>query len=306
MARAIHDLQINWLQYLESKFIELKSLELSASGVDPQLALETCFSIIPHLDPNAAMVQQRNCLYAILPHIDSREGEQAVCDRISRHELALGFSHKVLQLPCSPELEAEARKARQLHFQRYGGECKGVLRSRGATLAYYFSNNVHLLQGKCVLHVGPEEELKQWINGCKRLLVQYCTADPFMKDMDIFIDMSRMNLENNSFDMIICHRVLEHVYDDTTALAEAYRVLRPGGMLNISVPLAMDMSKSVDWFMPDSQRHGHLRMYGNDFTDLLRNAGFDVFEERWLFTRTHEELSRNSAYNMLMFNALKQ
>ncbi len=42
--------------------------------------------------------------------------------------------------------------------------------------------------------------------------------------------------ENDAFDLVLSHEVLEHVPDDVEAVREAYRVLRPGGRLVVFVP----------------------------------------------------------------------
>jgi SAM-dependent methyltransferase len=162
-----------------------------------------------------------------------------------------------------------------------------------------------VLRGRDVLHLGPEAELKAWIvaeAGART----YVDADPFLESTALALDMARMDLPGGSFDVVVCHRVLEHVYDDAAALAEVWRVLRPGGLLSISVPLSLDLERTVEWHVPDPRRHGHLRSYGADFPELLRGAGFEACEERWLFGRSAEELERAGAYNMLLFHGFKQ
>ena len=49
-------------------------------------------------------------------------------------------------------------------------------------------------------------------------------------------DAQRLPFENASFDSVLLSEVLEHLVDDHLALAEAVRVLRPGGVLAVSVP----------------------------------------------------------------------
>lgn len=46
----------------------------------------------------------------------------------------------------------------------------------------------------------------------------------------------KLPYENNSFDLIICSEVLEHLKDDKKALKELHRVLKPNGKLIITVP----------------------------------------------------------------------
>ena len=51
-------------------------------------------------------------------------------------------------------------------------------------------------------------------------------------------DLERLPFAPESFDKVLMTEVLEHVTDDARALAEAFRVLRPGGVLALSVPHA--------------------------------------------------------------------
>jgi predicted SAM-dependent methyltransferase len=101
------------------------------------------------------------------------------------------------------------------------------------------------------------------------------------------------------------HRVLEHVIDDFTALAELHRVLRPGGTLNISVPEALYLQKTMDWLVPDPRVHHHYRMYGRDFQALLLKAGFDAERSEYLLKLQPDQLKSLGAYPMLIYVARK-
>jgi ubiquinone/menaquinone biosynthesis C-methylase UbiE len=48
---------------------------------------------------------------------------------------------------------------------------------------------------------------------------------------DVVGDVQSLPCEDNSFDIILCTEVLEHVQDPRRAIAEMHRVLRPGGRL---------------------------------------------------------------------------
>ncbi len=49
--------------------------------------------------------------------------------------------------------------------------------------------------------------------------------DPLMKE----IDVTSITYDSNTFDVILCSHVLEHVLDDDKAMRELYRVLKPNG-----------------------------------------------------------------------------
>ena len=72
------------------------------------------------------------------------------------------------------------------------------------------------------------------------------------------------------FDLVCCLDVLEHV-DDSAALAEVYRVLKPGGVLLASVP-------AYQWLWSERDKvAGHLRRYTRaGIRALLEDSGFSV------------------------------
>jgi len=55
-------------------------------------------------------------------------------------------------------------------------------------------------------------------------------------NVDIIIENNKLSLEDDSVDLVLLSDVLEHVLDYQTAIAEIYRVLRPNGILFVSVP----------------------------------------------------------------------
>jgi SAM-dependent methyltransferase len=79
-------------------------------------------------------------------------------------------------------------------------------------------------------------------------------------------DASRLPLRSGAFDAITMIDVLEHV-DDAAALAELRRVLRPGGLLVLTVPAA-------PWLWSHRDRAaGHLRRYTRRSLEAVLTAG---------------------------------
>jgi SAM-dependent methyltransferase len=82
-------------------------------------------------------------------------------------------------------------------------------------------------------------------------------------------DLERLDLPDEAFDGAVCAEVLEHLDDDAAALAELARVLRPGGLLVVSVPAN---PYRYDW---TDQWAGHRRRYTADgLRRRLEEAGF--------------------------------
>lgn len=56
------------------------------------------------------------------------------------------------------------------------------------------------------------------------------------KQADLYYDGDYFPLDDSSFDVLLCNQVLEHVFQPEVFLSELVRVLRPGGLLILTVP----------------------------------------------------------------------
>ena len=135
-------------------------------------------------------------------------------------------------------------------------------------------------RGKKMLHIAPEvffsKRLKQ-IPG-----LDYLTADLYDNSVNLKMDITKIQFPDNSFDIIYCSHVLEHVIDDRKAMREFYRTLKSGGWAAIMVPVnseetfedpsVTDPKERLKLFGPSD----HVRIYGHDFAGRLREAGFRV------------------------------
>lgn len=99
---------------------------------------------------------------------------------------------------------------------------------------------------------------------------------------DLVADVTNMPLASDVFDVVMCVHVLEHVDDDLAAIRELFRVVKPGGVVGVSVPLregaTIEDPRITD---PDERaavfgERGHVRWYGVDLRDRLTDAGFEV------------------------------
>ena len=91
-------------------------------------------------------------------------------------------------------------------------------------------------------------------------------------------DATAMPFGNEVFDRVIAAEVLEHVPSDQRALGEIARVLRPGGMLAVTVPAWLP--ERICWRLSDDYHNtpgGHVRIYTRpEMETKLRAAGFEV------------------------------
>jgi SAM-dependent methyltransferase len=88
-------------------------------------------------------------------------------------------------------------------------------------------------------------------------------------------DALRLPFSDSSFDRVIAAEVLEHIPDDTVAMAELSRVLRPGGTLAVTVPRFGP--EAVNWALSRQYYDvpgGHVRIYRRStLIDRLRRVG---------------------------------
>ncbi|HEU4842605.1 MAG TPA: class I SAM-dependent methyltransferase [Ilumatobacteraceae bacterium] len=90
-------------------------------------------------------------------------------------------------------------------------------------------------------------------------------------------DATRLPFAAQSFDAVVTSEVLEHIPDDTGALAELVRVLKPGGVFAATVPTWWP--EKVNWMLSDDYHApaavgGHVRIYSaTELKAKLRAAG---------------------------------
>lgn len=137
---------------------------------------------------------------------------------------------------------------------------------------------------KKVLHVAPEQCFYKLFRNQKNL--EYTTTDLYSPLADVKADICNLPFENNSYDVVFCNHVLEHIEDDKKAMQELHRVLKPGGLGIFQVPQDLSRATTYEDFSitdpKERQKHfgqyDHVRVYGKDYFDKLRNAGFKVDE----------------------------
>lgn len=149
-----------------------------------------------------------------------------------------------------------------------------------------------------VLHVAPEQCFLKRFKALENL--DYTTADLESPLADLHFDLHDIPLEDNIFDLFICNHVLEHVEDDKKVLKEVLRILKPGGKAIMQVPLDYKLEKTFEdssITKPDERekffgQKDHLRLYGLDYPDRLRELGFLVEEIPYPLILGEEKTSR--------------
>lgn len=98
--------------------------------------------------------------------------------------------------------------------------------------------------------------------------------------IDIVSDITSIPVSDESFDVILCTEVLEHIPDPISALKEFYRILRPDGILIITVPFCSFTHMAPYHFYSGFNRYffqHHLPAIGFEISELIQNGNFNEF-----------------------------
>ena len=133
-----------------------------------------------------------------------------------------------------------------------------------------------------LLHFAPERCLTDFFLSLKK--IDYLSVDLSSNLAMKKEDITSLSFRDNIFDIIICVHVLEHIEDDTRAIRELFRVIKPGGFAIIQVPIDFKRNKTFEDFSISSPedrlkffgQDNHVRVCGIDYHDRLKKSGFEV------------------------------
>lgn len=146
--------------------------------------------------------------------------------------------------------------------------------------------------GSLLLDAGAGESVyKKYFAHCNYKAIDLAVGESKWNysNLDYVGPLHAMPIEDNSFDAILCTQVLEHLEWPRESVKEMYRVLKPGGTLYITVPMAQNEHQTpYDFFRYTS--------YG--LRSICQGAGFqdiDIAPFGGLWTRWAYELPRGLA-----------
>jgi len=184
--------------------------------------------------------------------------------------------------------------------QRINALSPGTLSlERHRLLWLYLKNKTDFFNSNLkILHIAPEQAFFKFLKSVNNQ--NYITFDLNSPLADIKGDICAMPFEDNFFDFILCNHVLEHISDDTKAIRELYRILKPGGYGILQVPQDLTRKKTFEDNSITNKRdrakifgqYDHVRIYGQDYFDKLRSGGFKVKAINYTSSFSEKDLIR--------------
>lgn len=164
--------------------------------------------------------------------------------------------------------------------------CPSCLSLERHRLIWYYLNNKSdfFTHEHKLLHIAPEQCFHKKFKQLKN--IDYVTADLESPLAEVKMDIQEMPFDDNSFDVVLCNHVLEHIPDDKKAMQEILRVMKPGAWSILQVPMKPGAATTYeDASITDPKeraihfgQYDHMRLYGADYGDVLRKEGFEVEE----------------------------
>jgi SAM-dependent methyltransferase len=142
--------------------------------------------------------------------------------------------------------------------------------NRHAVTEFVRRTAVSIPEGARVLDAGAgEARYRRFFAGRRYLAVDLAIGDPEWDygGLDVLADLTRLPFPDASFDHVLTTQTLEHLAEPAAFLAEAARVLRPGGRIHLTAPQCQKLHQAP---------HDYYRYTEFGLRHLLSNAGFVV------------------------------
>ena len=125
-----------------------------------------------------------------------------------------------------------------------------------------------------VLETSPRMDLTYRYKMAERVAYTCSDYDLSLHSAMIQLDLQAIDLPDASLDVVLTPHVLEHVPDTDQALAELFRVMKPGGHVFLQVPVP----QAVTMVPTEPEYHGDRTLvyfrFGWDLADTIRSHGF--------------------------------
>lgn len=180
--------------------------------------------------------------------------------------------------------------------------CKSLERHRLIALFLRDWANIENAEGR-LLHIAPLPIFENYFRSLKN--IDYLSGDLFRKNVMVKMDITDIQYPDDTFEIIYCSHVLEHVPEDGKAMREFGRVLTEEGWAILQVPLVNEQTTYEDPSITspeDRLKHfgqvDHVRLYGADYYDRLIDAGLKVLKIPSTVIAGGEEMCRKMSIDL--------
>lgn len=138
-------------------------------------------------------------------------------------------------------------------------------------------------EGKSVVSIGVDLSLKDLCTTRKRFN-DFSEIHDSNKHFALSVASAlKLPFPDHVFDKVICSEVLEHIPDYQQAIAEMYRVLKPGGLIALSVPRYWP--EKICWWLSNeyhANEGGHIRIFkAAELRQHVEHRGLKFLHRHW-------------------------
>jgi SAM-dependent methyltransferase len=171
-------------------------------------------------------------------------------------------------------------------------------RERHRLLWLYFKEKTNLYrtdQKVRILHFAPEEPFFNAFSHNGNMEYHACDIDPASYRFNGRIRVEKVDItdipySDNTFDVVLCNHVLEHIPDDMLAMSELFRVMKKDAWAILMVPIDTNRTHTYEDLSiqtPEGREEAfgqadHVRIYGQDYVERLKRVGFQVSEDAFV------------------------
>jgi len=146
-------------------------------------------------------------------------------------------------------------------------------------LAYFMLKGCLSNYSGRTLHLAPERCIEPWLRSISK---EYLSIDLCSPNALLHMDITNLALDDNSFSLLWCSHIFEHIEDDGKAMKELFRVMKPNGLAIVMVPIYGETTYEDPSIILPAERlkhfkqKDHVRLYGRDIRKRLTGVGFNV------------------------------
>lgn len=107
--------------------------------------------------------------------------------------------------------------------------------------------------------------------------IDYLSIDLISQFAMLHMNLENLQLESNTFDIIVCYHVLDYLNNDVKGMNEIQRVLKNNGITITQEGIDYNINDTIEWKHAKPENEYRVRQYGLDFFERWQSANFKYF-----------------------------